>query len=29
VDEATARAMIQDHFDASAITVAGGGPAAV
>ena len=26
MDEATARAMIKDHFDASTITVAGGGP---
>jgi hypothetical protein len=26
MDEATARAMIRDHFDASTITVAGGGP---
>ena len=26
MDEASARAMIKDHFDASGITVAGGGP---
>ena len=26
MDEASARAMIKDHFDASVITVAGGGP---
>ena len=26
MDEAAARAMIKDHFDASAITVSGGGP---
>ena len=26
LDEAVARAMIKEHFDASAITVAGGGP---
>jgi hypothetical protein len=26
VDEASARAMIEDHFEASAVTVAGGGP---